>query len=106
MKIFGVYTHAELDRGLGWVAVGRELGKKGTEYKRRSETGFQPVYTDLTTTRCVFRKRPHNAGDNVFMPESFPPLEEEQPPASEAPDLPADDVEQVRPVKLLMALKD
>jgi hypothetical protein len=45
--------------------------------------------------RCNFRKRPHHAGDNVFMPESFPvqvPADAE--PESSVLDLPRDDLDE------------
>ncbi|TBU42438.1 hypothetical protein BD309DRAFT_866309 [Dichomitus squalens] len=54
--IFGVYTHAKLDRRF-WDCMGRQLERKGTEYKKR----------------CMFRNPPMNPGDNVYMPASWPP---------------------------------
>jgi hypothetical protein len=35
IKIFGVYTHAQIGRVSFWDTMGRELGKKGKEYKDR-----------------------------------------------------------------------
>ncbi|TBU23105.1 hypothetical protein BD311DRAFT_674657 [Dichomitus squalens] len=54
--IFGVYTHAKLDRRF-WDCMGRQLERKGTEYKKR----------------CMFRNPPMNPGDNVYMPAFWPP---------------------------------
>lgn len=34
LRVFGVYTHAELDRH-PWELLGRHLASKGVEYKRR-----------------------------------------------------------------------
>ncbi|KAH7911824.1 hypothetical protein BJ138DRAFT_1005801 [Hygrophoropsis aurantiaca] len=56
IKIYGIYTHAQLDHRL-WDAMGYQLSGKGKEYKRR----------------CKFRNRPVNPGDNVILPASFPP---------------------------------
>ncbi|PIL29959.1 hypothetical protein GSI_07870 [Ganoderma sinense ZZ0214-1] len=56
LKIFGIYTHAQLDRRF-WDCVGRQLEQKGLEYRNR----------------CTFRNPPVNPGDNVFMPASWPP---------------------------------
>ncbi|KAJ7836348.1 hypothetical protein B0H14DRAFT_2794293 [Mycena olivaceomarginata] len=80
IKIFGVYTHAQIGRVSFWDTMGRELGKKGKEYK----------------DRCAFRKRPDHAGDHVFHPSIFPaPAEVRILPTGCAPDLPPDDLEQV-----------
>ncbi|THH32624.1 hypothetical protein EUX98_g1581 [Antrodiella citrinella] len=54
LRIFGIYTHAQLDKRF-WDAVGHQLGGKGKEYKKR----------------CVFRN-PQRPGDNVVAPASFP----------------------------------
>ncbi|KAI0935696.1 hypothetical protein AcV5_004043 [Taiwanofungus camphoratus] len=58
LKIFGIYTHAQLDKRF-WNGVGNQLGRKGKEYKRR----------------CIFRNQPQKRGNNinVIMPASFPP---------------------------------
>jgi LmbE family N-acetylglucosaminyl deacetylase len=36
LKVFGIYEKAQLSRGSFWDSMGRELGKKGEEYKERS----------------------------------------------------------------------
>ncbi|KAF8151989.1 hypothetical protein K438DRAFT_1988110 [Mycena galopus ATCC 62051] len=85
IKIFGVYTHAQMGRVSFWDSMGRELGKKGKEYK----------------DRCAFRKRPQTAGDNVFSPSIFPaPAEVRVVPTGCAPDLPPDDLEQMQSLLL------
>ncbi|KAJ7237490.1 hypothetical protein B0H12DRAFT_1238227 [Mycena haematopus] len=85
IKIFGVYTHAQMGRVSFWDSMGRELGKKGKEYK----------------DRCAFRKRPHHAGDHVFCPSTFPtPAEVRALPTGCAPDLPPDDLEQMQSLLL------
>ncbi|KAJ7222624.1 hypothetical protein GGX14DRAFT_558715 [Mycena pura] len=85
IKIFGVYTHAQMGRVSFWDSIGRELGKKGKEYK----------------DRCAFRQRPHHAGDNVFSPRIYPaPVEVRTTPSGCAPDLPPDDLEQIQSLLL------
>ncbi|KAJ7479993.1 hypothetical protein B0H11DRAFT_1263344 [Mycena galericulata] len=85
IKIFGVYTHAQIGRVSFWDSMGRELGKKGKEYKER----------------CAFRKTPHHAGDHVFSPSTFPaPAEVRALPPGCVPDLPPDDLEQIQSLLL------
>ncbi|RDB28998.1 TPR and ankyrin repeat-containing protein 1 [Hypsizygus marmoreus] len=85
IRIFGVYTHAQVNNRL-WDSVGRHLGKRGKEYRRR----------------CLYRKRPVNRGDNVFLPASFPPLEEiETLPSGIGSDLPPDDLDQIHSLLVL-----
>ncbi|KAJ6573853.1 hypothetical protein DFH09DRAFT_1311930 [Mycena vulgaris] len=85
IKIFGVYTHTQIARVSFWDTMGRELGKKGKEYK----------------DRCIFRARPHHAGDHVFSPSIFPaPVEVRALPHGGTPDLPPDDLEQMQTLLL------
>ncbi|KAG5636544.1 hypothetical protein H0H81_007674 [Sphagnurus paluster] len=84
IRIFGVYTHAQLDDRL-WHSIGRQLGKKGKEYKRR----------------CMHRERPVNTGDNVFLPASFPPMQVETTTNSTFMDLPPDDLEEIHSLLVL-----
>ena len=79
VKIFGVYTHAQIDNRL-WDSVGYQLGKKGKEYRRR----------------CIFRSRPRNKGDNVYMPACFPAPEIIEEESSNVPELPCGNLEEVR----------
>ncbi|TFK38653.1 hypothetical protein BDQ12DRAFT_630422 [Crucibulum laeve] len=79
IKVLGIYTHAQLDNRL-WDVVARELGKKGSEYKHR----------------CTVRERPPNSTGAVFVPASFPPLQEDRPVQSyNLPDLPRDNLSEV-----------
>ncbi|KAH9172885.1 hypothetical protein EDB89DRAFT_1962863 [Lactarius sanguifluus] len=55
IKVFGVYTHAQLDKRL-WDSMGHQLSRKGKEYQRR----------------CTFRSEPIHKGDKVVPPASFP----------------------------------
>ncbi|KAF8460963.1 hypothetical protein DFH94DRAFT_790038 [Russula ochroleuca] len=55
IRVFGVYTHAELDKRL-WEAMGYQLLRKGREYQKR----------------CTFRADPLHKGDKVVPPASFP----------------------------------
>nr|GAT46622.1 predicted protein [Mycena chlorophos] len=85
IKIFGVYTHAQIGRVTFWDTMGRELAKKGKEYR----------------DRCAFRQRPVHAGDHVFAPGTFPaPQETRTVPTGCAPDLPPDDLEQIQSLLL------
>jgi hypothetical protein len=78
IKIFGVYTHAQIDKRL-WDSMGRQLGRKGKEYR----------------DRCTFRNRPYHAGDKVILPACFPPPEKTAAVTSVVPELPKEDLEEV-----------
>lgn len=56
--MFGVFTHAQLDRGRFWDSFSCQLQHQGSEY----------------IERCTFRNKPLNTGDNVILPAVFPPL--------------------------------
>ncbi|KAF5377280.1 hypothetical protein D9615_006447 [Tricholomella constricta] len=84
LRIFGIYTHAQLDNRL-WDSIGRHLGTKGKEYKRR----------------CIHRERPINSGDNVILPASFPPLKAEVLSNPIGMDLPPDDLEHIHSLLVL-----
>ncbi|KNZ80017.1 TPR and ankyrin repeat-containing protein 1 [Termitomyces sp. J132] len=77
LRIFGIYTHAQLDNRL-WESIGRQLGSKGKEYRRR----------------CIYRERATGTSDSVFRPASFPPLETEATEIMAGMSLPPDDLEQ------------
>lgn len=79
LRIFGIYTHAQLDNGGIWNSMAYQLSRKGKEYRRRS-VQFSHFLRKIAERpcRCNFRMKPHNKGDYVVMPASFP-----QPP--EAP---------------------
>ncbi|KAI0286423.1 hypothetical protein BC826DRAFT_1108859 [Russula brevipes] len=57
IRVFGIYTHAQLDKRL-WDSMGCQLSRKGKEYQRR----------------CAFRADPVHKGDKVVPPASFPPM--------------------------------
>ncbi|KAI0770957.1 hypothetical protein BD413DRAFT_613484 [Trametes elegans] len=79
LKIFGIYTHAQLDRRF-WDNMSRQLERKGAEYKKR----------------CTYRNPPVVRGDNVVLPASWPPIAEPAPlePASSLGDLRKEDLEE------------
>lgn len=56
--MFGIFTHAQLDRGGFWDSFSRQLQQRGPDY----------------VERCTFRNKPLNTGDNVISPAMFPPL--------------------------------
>ncbi|KAH9971205.1 hypothetical protein BGW80DRAFT_1322645 [Lactifluus volemus] len=55
IRVFGIYTHAQMDKRL-WDSMGYQLSRKGKEYQRR----------------CTFRTNPIHKGDKVILPASFP----------------------------------
>ncbi|KAJ3757218.1 hypothetical protein EV360DRAFT_46501, partial [Lentinula raphanica] len=59
IKIFGIYTHSEMDNRL-WESVSRQLSRKSKEYKNR----------------CAVRVKAKNVIDRTFIPALFPPLPE------------------------------
>ncbi|KAH7101434.1 hypothetical protein BKA62DRAFT_703810 [Auriculariales sp. MPI-PUGE-AT-0066] len=57
--IYGVYTHAQLERGYFWNSVGLQISRRGREYRKR----------------CTIRgDQVGLKGDNVFLPQPFPAL--------------------------------
>ncbi|GBE80111.1 predicted protein [Sparassis crispa] len=74
LKIFGIFTHAQMGEHL-WDSVGHSLSGKGREYKRR----------------CVFRNQSVNS---VVLPACFPPLSvsESQQRSSSLPTLHKEDL--------------
>ncbi|KAL0573766.1 hypothetical protein V5O48_008193 [Marasmius crinis-equi] len=85
LKIFGIYTHAQLDKRL-WSSLGNHLARKGREYHRR----------------VIFRNRPMVTGDKVYYPASFPPVErEEMEDPSNLPTLPKEDLEELHSLLVL-----
>ncbi|EGN93944.1 hypothetical protein SERLA73DRAFT_78326 [Serpula lacrymans var. lacrymans S7.3] len=58
IRIFGIYTHAQMDDRL-WNSVSYHLAKQGKEYK----------------LRCTLQKEPSHAPNNIVLPASFPPQE-------------------------------
>ena len=58
IRMFGIFTHAQLDRGRFWDSFSQQLQHRGPDYVKR----------------CIFRNKPINAGDSVILPAMFPPL--------------------------------
>ncbi|KAJ7222531.1 hypothetical protein GGX14DRAFT_429000 [Mycena pura] len=80
-KVFGIYEKAQHSRGSFWDSMGRELGKKGEEYKER----------------CIQRQ---GAGGCIFVPVAFPTQEDARFNPGSVPDLPSDDAEQIQSLLL------
>jgi len=58
IRVFGVFTHAQLDHGGFWDTLSQQLQYGGVQY----------------VERCTFRNKPLSTGDNVILPAIFPPL--------------------------------
>jgi len=58
IRMFGVFTHAQLNHGGFWDTLGQQLQQGGVQY----------------VERCTFRNKPLSIGDNVILPATFPPL--------------------------------
>ncbi|KAG7450843.1 uncharacterized protein BT62DRAFT_1001658 [Guyanagaster necrorhizus] len=80
LKIFGIYTHAQIDNRL-WSSISSQLRKKGEEYRKR----------------CAVRMPADSqASKNIFIPAFFPPLPEVLPSEIEGiPDLRPDETVEV-----------
>ncbi|KAJ6578043.1 hypothetical protein B0H19DRAFT_574136 [Mycena capillaripes] len=81
LKVFGIYEKAQLSGGSFWNSMGRELGKKGEEYKER----------------CIQRQ---NTEGCIFVPVAFPTQENARFNPGSVPDLPSDDAEQIQSLLL------
>ncbi|KAH6917673.1 hypothetical protein BKA70DRAFT_1178689 [Coprinopsis sp. MPI-PUGE-AT-0042] len=84
IKVFGIYTHAQIDKRF-WDSMGYQLCKKGKQYR----------------DRCKFRNRPFDAGDYVVAPASFPPVEVEEKDDIIVPELPREDLEEIHSLLVL-----
>ncbi|KJA29102.1 hypothetical protein HYPSUDRAFT_32443 [Hypholoma sublateritium FD-334 SS-4] len=85
IKIFGVYTHAQINKHL-WDSIGQQLFlRKGKEYRQR----------------CIFRSHPKTAGDNVFVPACFPAVEHVSEVDSNLPHLPHENSEEMHTLLVL-----
>jgi len=85
VKVFGIYTHAQLDKRL-WDSISRQLTKKGSEYRRR----------------CLFRNQPAVIGDKTYSPACFPPIEK---PAEEEEifaEIPVEKLEEASPNRIII----
>ena len=83
VKIFGIYTRAQLDKDKRfWNSIGYQLSQKGEEYRHR----------------CTFREEPYHKGDGAIPPAEFNlrDVEEEVHDSKTIPVLPKEDLEEVR----------
>ena len=58
IRMFGIFTLAQLHHGQFWDSLSRQLQRRGSDY----------------IDRCTFRNKPLSTGDNVILPAQFPPL--------------------------------
>lgn len=87
IRIFGVYTHAELENlRQFWTRVSKHLSKQGKLYKDRWDSrliDLLDLRADLRFffVRCTFRNKPRHAGDKNIAPKTFEtdPLQGEEP---------------------------
>ncbi|KAJ2931128.1 hypothetical protein H1R20_g5904, partial [Candolleomyces eurysporus] len=84
IKIFGIYTHAQIDKRF-WDSMGYQLSKKGKTYR----------------DRCTFRNQPIHKGDNVISPAIFPPPEKEVSDNNLIPEIPKEDLEEIHSLLVL-----
>ncbi|KAH6876648.1 hypothetical protein BKA70DRAFT_1576722 [Coprinopsis sp. MPI-PUGE-AT-0042] len=86
IKVFGIYTHAQIDKRF-WDSMGFQLCKKGKQHR----------------DRCKFRNKPFDAGDYVVAPASFPlnPVEVEEKDDIIVPELPREDLEEIHSLLVL-----
>ncbi|KAI0762352.1 hypothetical protein C8Q74DRAFT_1336826 [Fomes fomentarius] len=86
IRVFGIYSHAQLDHSRLWDGVGRQLGRKGAEYRRR----------------CNYRLRPLGGAGDVFVPGSWPPMDpSEQRPSTGLTDIFKEDLEEMHSLLVL-----
>ncbi|KAH7337987.1 hypothetical protein B0J17DRAFT_706450 [Rhizoctonia solani] len=69
IRIYGVYTHAQLDNRLWSLISHYHIGRRGKEYRRR----------------CLYRETPRAPGQNVTLPAHFPYEDTENPEDSSPP---------------------
>ena len=62
IRMFGIFTHAQLGRGRFWDTLSRQLQHRGSDYVKR----------------CTFRNEPLSNSDNVILPARFLPLQQFQ----------------------------
>lgn len=74
IRIFGVYTHAELENLRPfWTSVSKQLSKKGKVYQDRWDhalLSFLERVLIYVSFRCTFRNK-HHAGDKTTTPRRF-----------------------------------
>lgn len=76
IRIFGIFTLAELHRSRFWNTLGRQSERRSSDY----------------IERCTFRNEPQGgANDNVILPATFPALPEQDGDIQEASPLDSDE---------------
>ncbi|CAE6459263.1 unnamed protein product, partial [Rhizoctonia solani] len=74
IRIYGVYTHAQLDNRLWSLISHYHIGRRGKEYRRR----------------CLHRETPRAPGQNVTLPAHFPHEEDAETPENTSPPIASD----------------
>ncbi|CAE6419472.1 unnamed protein product, partial [Rhizoctonia solani] len=72
IKLYGVYTHAQLDNRL-WALVSHyHINRRGKEYRRR-QVGTLDYWASILMLygRCLHRETPRARGQNVTLPAHF-----------------------------------
>ncbi|CAE6461524.1 unnamed protein product [Rhizoctonia solani] len=75
IRIYGVYTHAQLDNRLWSLISHYHIGRRGKEYRRRQ----------VDQRPCLYRETPRAPGQNVTLPAHFPYEDTENPEDSTPP---------------------
>jgi len=76
LKLFGVYTHKQLEHGGLWDAVGQHLQRRGAAHRKRYRNGdtFVQYATHWFTLDAWLVKRPGNATITTSHCHSLPYL--------------------------------
>ena len=88
IRIFGIFTHAQICHGGFWDTLSRQLQQQGPEYIKR----------------CTFRSEPLSAGNNVISPVTFPSLPylvEDLPPAAPLVKVSEEDMKDVSEIDIV-----
>ncbi|KDQ30332.1 hypothetical protein PLEOSDRAFT_155016 [Pleurotus ostreatus PC15] len=85
IRVFGIYTHAQIAHSRFWDSLARHIGKKGKEYR----------------DRCVYRLPQASKRDRVYDPASFPPREETDVITYDPLDLPKEDLDELHSLMIL-----
>ncbi|KAF9647525.1 hypothetical protein BDM02DRAFT_3187952 [Thelephora ganbajun] len=86
IRVFGVFTHAQLDHGGFWDTLSQQLQHGGAHY----------------VERCTFRNKPISPGDNVILPAVFPPLQiQDTPPVDPLIKVSEEDIRTIHSMHIL-----
>ena len=88
IRIFGIFTHAQICHGGFWDCLSRQLQQRGPNY----------------IERCTFRSEPLSAGNNVISPATFPSLPylvEDLPPAAPLVKVSEEDMKDVSEIDIV-----